>query len=24
VRLAGDHGLPHVLRDAREARGQAG
>jgi len=24
VRLAGDHGLPHVLRDAREARRQAG
>jgi tetratricopeptide (TPR) repeat protein len=24
VRLAGNHGLPHVLRDAREARGQAG
>ena len=24
VRLAGNHGLPHVLRDAREARRQVG
>ena len=23
ARLAGEHGLPHVLRDAREARGTA-
>jgi hypothetical protein len=24
VRLAGQHGLPHVLREAREARQQLG